>query len=206
VLNEQEYFERPAPMSCLSRYLPRGQAGRIELIQHGERIAAVGDVRLASTPANGPAAQDDPALGGPQRPSATVAMRFEKEQLSYSVRWSPAAKPSPSPSTWTSRFRPPAGRASFNLELFPPASSEKATTSATAPAFSRCKATGRWPAMLPACVPCHWPGGPYSMRQRGPACRLTIEALGGELRLYDGRDNETQWLVRRLLPIAVGAA
>ena len=51
VLNEAEYFEKPG-VSVLVFHdtYPEGKQGGIEIIQHGERVAALGDVRLEAAP------------------------------------------------------------------------------------------------------------------------------------------------------------
>jgi endoglucanase len=124
VLTEQEYFARPGvEVLVFHDIYPEGKQGGIELIQHGERIAAVGDVRLAATPGQwGLLPKMVRRSVDRSIPSATVAMRFEKEQLAYSVRVEPCGEAicisvdleKPLPAAL-------AGRASFNLELFPPA-------------------------------------------------------------------------------------
>ncbi len=64
-LNELEYFERPG-LSVLVFHdeYPEGKQGGVEIVQHGERVAAVGDVRLEATPGQwGPF----PAVGNARR-------------------------------------------------------------------------------------------------------------------------------------------
>jgi hypothetical protein len=51
-LNALEYFEKPGlSVLVFQDEYPEGKQGGIEIIQHGERVAAVGDVRLEATPA-----------------------------------------------------------------------------------------------------------------------------------------------------------
>src|SRR5512137_2953063 len=51
VLNTEGYFERPgvSVLVFLVAY-PEGKQGGLEIIQHGERVAALGDVRLEPAP------------------------------------------------------------------------------------------------------------------------------------------------------------
>ena len=210
VLNEQEYFERPgADVLVFHDIYPEGKQGGIELIQHGERIAAVGDVRLASTPGQwGLLPKMIRRSVDRSAPSATVAMRFEKEQLSYSVRVEPCGEAicvtvdldAPLPASL-------AGRARFNLELFPPAFFGKSyhlgDSAGVFPLQGNGPLAGDASGLrtLPLAR-----GAILHAASEDPRCRLTIEALGGELGLYDGRDNETNgWFVVSS-PIAAGAA
>jgi endoglucanase len=210
ILNEQEYFTRPGvDVLVFHDIYPEGKQGGIELIQHGERIAAVGDVRLAATPGQWGLLPKllrrtvDRAV-----PSATASLRFEKEQLAYSVRVEPCGDAiciavdleSPLPAAL-------AGRASFNLELFPPAF------------FGKSYHLGQSAGVFPLQGNGPLAGGASSLRplplatgtilhaaSEDPLRRLTIEALGGELRLFDGRDNETNGWFVVASPIAAGAS
>ncbi len=200
LLNEQEYFARPGvEVLVFHDIYPEGKQGGIELIQHGERIAAVGDVRLAATPGQwGLRPKMIRRLVDRSIPSATVAMTFEKEQLAYRVRVQPCGdaiciavdleKPLPASL---------AGRASFNLELFPPAFFGKSYhLGDTAGVFPL---QGNGPLAGSASAPRPLPlatGAILYAASEDPLRRLTIEALGGELQLFDGRDNETNgWFV-----------
>ncbi len=200
VLTEQEYFARPGvEVLVFHDIYPEGKQGGIELIQHGERIAAVGDVRLAATPGQwGLLPKRIGRAVDRSIPSATVAMRFEKEQLAYSVRVEPCGEAicisvdleKPLPDAL-------AGRASFNLELFPPAFFGKSyhlgDTAGVFPLQGNGPLAGDASALrtLPLAS-----GTILHAASEDPLRRLTIEALGGELRLFDGRDNETNgWFV-----------
>ncbi len=123
-LNAQEYFEKPGiSVLVFHDYYPEGKQGGIEIIQHGERIAAVGDVRLEATPgqwgqlpAVGKRAVDWGAL------RVEVPLRFVKEEVEYRVRVEPCGDSicvtvdlvHPLPSELV-------GLAGFNLELYPTA-------------------------------------------------------------------------------------
>jgi endoglucanase len=200
VLNEQEYFARPgAEVLVFHDIYPEGKQGGIELIQHGERIAAVGDVRLASTPGQwGQLPKMIRRAVDRSIPSATVAMRFEKEQLDYRVRVEPCGEAiciavdleKPLPAAL-------AGRASFNLELFPPAFFGKSYHLGNRDGVFPLQGNGPLAGDAAALRPLPLATGTilYAASE-DPLRRLTIEALGGELQLFDGRDNETNgWFV-----------
>ncbi|HEX7502952.1 MAG TPA: cellulase N-terminal Ig-like domain-containing protein, partial [Acidobacteriota bacterium] len=200
VLNEREYFTRPeVDVLVFHDIYPEGKQGGIELIQHGERIAAVGDVRLASTPGQwGLLPKMIQRSVDRSIPSATVALRFEKEQLDYRVRVEPCGEAiciavdleKPLPYAL-------AGRASFNLELFPPAFFGKSYHLGDHDGIFPLQGNGPLAADAAALRPLPLATGTilYAASE-DPLRRLTIEALGGELQLFDGRDNETNgWFV-----------
>ncbi len=210
VLNEQEYFARPGvEVLVFHDIYPEGKQGGIELVQHGERIAAVGDVRLAPTPGQwGLLPKIIRRSVDRTIPSTTVAMRFEKEKLAYSVRVEPCGEAicvtvdleKPLPAAL-------AGRARFNLELFPPAffgrSFHLGGRSGVFPL------QGNGPLAGDSSAPRSRPmasGTVLSAASEDPIRRLTIEALAGELQLFDGRDTETNgWFVVSS-PIAAGSS
>jgi endoglucanase len=209
LLNEQEYFSRPGvEVLVFHDIYPEGKQGGIELIQHGERIAAVGDVRLAATPGQwGLLPKMIRRSLDRSVPSATVAMVFEKEQLAYRVRVEPCGeaicvavdleKPLPAEL---------AGRASFNLELFPPAFFGKSyhlgASAGVFPLQGNGPLAGDASALRPLPLA---KGTTLYAASEDPLRRLTIEALGGELQLFDGRDNETNGWFVVTSPIAAGA-
>ena len=124
VLTAEEYFEK-AGVSVLVFHdiYPEGKQGGIEIIQHGERVAALGDVRLEPAPGQWGKL---PAVGkrvvDRAANRAEVPLRFEKEGIAYRVRVEPEGD---AIAVTVDLERPlPAefvGRAGFNLELFPPA-------------------------------------------------------------------------------------
>jgi len=209
-LNDQEYFSRPGvDVLVFHDIYPEGKQGGIEVIQHGERIAAVGDVRLAATPGQwGVLPRMIRRTVDRSVPSATVAMLFEKEQLAYRVRVEPCGdaiciavdleKPLPAAL---------AGRASFNLELFPTAFFGKSyhlgQSAGVFPLQGNGPLAGDASALRPLPLAT---GTTLYAASEDPLRRLTIEALGGELQLFDGRDNETNGWFVVTSPIAVGAA
>src|SRR5512139_3994459 len=51
VLNDQEYFEKQGlSVLIFHNIYPEGKQGGIEIIQHGERVASIGDIRLEPAP------------------------------------------------------------------------------------------------------------------------------------------------------------
>jgi hypothetical protein len=206
VLNAEEYFEKPG-VSVLVFHdtYPEGKQGGIEIIQHGERVAAVGDVRLEPAPGQwGKLPIVGKRLVDRAANRAEVPLRFEKEGIAYRVR----VEPDGDAITVTVDLERPLpaeflGRAGFNLELFPPAY------------FGKTYHLGRSDGVFPrqGNGPCVKDGsviraaplaeGPvFSAAPEDPLRRLTIESLSGDLRFFDGRSTETHgwFLVRSLIP------
>jgi endoglucanase len=199
-ISEHGCLEAPgASVLAFHDIYPEGKQGGIELIQHGERIAALGDVRLAATPGQwGVLPKMIQRSVDRSVPSATVALRFEKEQLAYHVRVEPCGDAicitvdleNPLPAAL-------AGRASFNLELFPPAFSGKSFRLGQYDGVFPLQGNGPLAGDASALRPRPLASGSilYAASE-DPLRRLTIEALSGELQLFDGRDNETNgWYV-----------
>ncbi len=157
----------------LSRHLPRGQAGgdRADPARRTDRRRR----RRAPGRHPGPvglAAQDD---RGARWTAPSPAPRWpcvsKKNSWPTACAWSPAAKPSASPWTWKSPCRPPWPAAPASTWNFSPRPfSARATISATAPASSRCRGTGRWRATLPPCARCPWPRGRSCMPPAKTRC------------------------------------
>ena len=209
VLNDQEYFEKPG-LSVLVFHdiYPEGKQGGIEIIQHGERVAAVGDVRLEPAPGQwGELPIVGKRLVDRAANRAEVPLRFEKEGIEYRVRVEPdgdalyvtvdLARPLPA------EFL---GRAGFNLELFPTAYFGKSYhLGRTDGIFSRqgngpCEKDGS--VMRPAVLA---EGPIFVAAPEDPLRRLTIESLSGNLRFIDGRSTQSHgWFLVRSL-ISAGA-
>ena len=205
-LNDLEYFERPG-VSVLVFHddYPEGRQGGLEIIQHGERVAALGDVRLEAVPGQWgllPTAGKRVVDRAANR--AEVPARFEKAGIAYRVRVDPDGdslmvtvdldKPLP---------REFAGRASFNLELFPPAYFGKSyrlgPTSGVFPRQPDGPTEGRFPAVSAKALA---EGPVFTAAAEDPLRRLTIESLTGSIRFFDGRNTDTHgwYLLRSLVP------
>ncbi len=206
-LNELEYFERPG-LSVLVFHdeYPEGKQGGVEIIQHGERVAAIGDVRLEATPGQwGPLPAVGKRVADRKALRVEVPLRYEKEGLDYRVRVEPCGE-AICVTVDLARPLPPglAGRAGFNLELFPPAYFARSFhLGETAGVFPR---QGNGPLARdadgkPVPVPMA-EGTKLIAAAEDPLRRLTIESLAGGLELYDGRDTETNgwFVVRSLIP------
>ena len=209
-LNDQEYFERPGvSVLVFHDYYPEGKQGGLEIIQHGERVAALGDLRLEPAPGQwgklpvaGKRVVDRAAV------RAEVPLRFDKEGISYRVRVEPDGQAilvtvdldRPLPEEF-------AGRAGFNLELYPSAYFGKSYhLGRTDGVFQRqgngptaAEASGVWAVPLAE-------GPVFAAAPEDPLRRLTIESLGGPIRFFDGRSTDTNgwFLVRSAIP--AGAA
>jgi hypothetical protein len=206
VLNDEEYFEKPGVSVLVFHDIyPEGKQGGIEIIQHGERVASLGDVRLEPAPGQWGKL---PAVGKRIVNRATnlaeVPLRFEKEGIAYRVRVEPDGdtivvtvdldRPLPM------EFQ---GRAGFNLELFPTAYFGKTYhLGRTDGVFPR---QGNGPTVRDRAVVWATPlaeGPVFSAAPEDPLRRLTIESLSGDLRFFDGRSTETNgwFLLRSLIP------
>jgi endoglucanase len=208
VITPEEYLDSPGvSVLVFHDYYPEGKQGGVEIIQHGERVAAVGDVRLEETPGQWGAM---PGIGKRQVDRTGSIIRvpaaFVEPKLEYEVRVEPAgagfriavdlARPLPAALE---------GRASFNLELFPSAYFGK--TYHLGPTSAIFPRQGNGP-MVPAGPgffrPAALASGPkISLAPEDPLRMMVIESLTAELRLYDGRNmSDNGWFVLRsaLLP------
>ena len=205
VLNAEEYFEKPG-LSVLVFHdtYPEGKQGGLEIIQHGERVAALGDVRLEPAPGQwGKLPTVGRRVVDRVANRAEVPLRFEKEGIGYRVR----VEPDGDALAVTVDLERPlpkefAGRAGFNLELFPSAYFGKSYhLGGTDGVFQRqgngpnaSDASGVWTTPLAE-------GPVFTAAPEDPLRRLTIESLTGSLRFFDGRSTETNgwFLVRSLI-------
>ncbi len=208
-LNERQYFEAPGLAATFFHdFYPEGKQGGLTLIQHGERVAACGDVRLEPAPGQWHLL---PQVGERQLDAKTggvcMPARFEGIPLHYTVRvWPDGADlcvsvdfDAPIPDEW-------AGRVGFNLELYPGAY------------FGRTFHMGQGKAAQVGVFP-RQANGPVSRDPDGamrftplasgptltvapeePLRRMTIASESGALLLYDGRDGDSNgWFVVREL-------
>jgi endoglucanase len=202
-LNDQEYFEAPG-LSALVFHdtYPEGKQGGVEIIQHGERVAACGDVRLEPAPGQWRPLPEvgtrevDPATG-----TVRVPLRFAEADIAYAVEVRPEGEAlrvavnleAPLPPEWE-------GKVGLNLELFPGAYFGKTChLGEVARIFPR-QANG--PVVCEGADPrCLLPiaQGPKLVAAPEDALRrLEIVSETGELRLYDGRAAaQNGWFVVR---------
>ncbi|MBN1875468.1 MAG: glycoside hydrolase family 9 protein [Anaerolineae bacterium] len=200
-LNAQQYFEAPGlVVTVFHDFYPEGKQGGVTLIQHGERVAACGDVRLEPTPGQW---RPLPKVGERQieADSVYVPAHFVEADIHYTVRVSPEGESlrvavdlaSPLPLEWE-------GKIGFNLEFYPGALFGKTfTLGQTARIFPRqangpvrCSDEGsRCP--LPLAT-----GTVLTIAPEDPLHHLVIKSLSGDLLLYDGRNTEANgWFVAR---------
>ncbi len=187
---------------------PEGKQGGVEIIQHGERIATNGDLRLEPAPGQWaplPKVQSR-AVSNPAENQVAVRLAFSQPEIHYTVRvWTAGEQvelavdlDAPLPAEWE-------GKAGFNLELLPQAFFGHAYfMEGAAGAFPR-QANGpaaqRASGMpLPAPLAC---GKNFTAAPDSPVHRLGIRAHLGELLLIDGRSaSHNGWfVVRQLLPV-----
>jgi endoglucanase len=123
-INALEYFDEPGlSVLVFHNVYPEGHQGGVEIIQHGERIAACGDLRLEPTPG-----QWDP-LPNPGHRSIdraqgeiSVPVHYPAPGIDYTIRVKTEGN-AIRVSVDLEKSIPPewAGRIGFNLELYPPA-------------------------------------------------------------------------------------
>lgn len=188
----------------------------VELIQQGERIATNGDVRLSATPGQWDPIgrlvdrKVDPATG-----TIEALLEYPEHKFRYRIRAERAGEAvklaivldQPLPAAL-------AGKAGFNLEFLPSAyfrksfladgkggafplypSSDMVAGGERNAASGRDIGSGAEPLPLAK-------GRTFVLAPEDPARRVRIEAAGGELGLYDGRDQaQNGWfVVRSLIP------
>jgi endoglucanase len=206
VLNDQEYFERPG-VSVLVFHdsYPEGRQGGLEIIQHGERVATLGDIRLESVPGQwGMLSVAGKRVVDRAANRAEVPARFEKAGVAYRVRVEPDGEAllvtvdldEPLPPQF-------AGRAGFNLELFPPAyfgtSYHLGRTDGVFPRQPNGPTEGRAPIVSAKPLA---EGPVFTAAPEDPLRRLTVESLTGPIRFSDGRNTDAHgwYLLRSLIP------
>ena len=200
-LNDQQYFEAPGLAATVFHdFYPEGKQGGITLIQHGERVAACGDVRLEPTPGQW---RPLPKVGERQVEGESVAVpaHFEEANIAYTVRIWPEGESlrvavdlaAPLPPAWE-------GKVGFNLELYPGALLGKTYHLGTTARVFPQQANGPMQ-RIDDCPHCPVPlaeGPTLTVAPEDPLRQLVIESLGGEIRLYDGRDTAANgWFVAR---------
>ncbi len=227
VLNDRGYFaKRGLNVMLGSDYYSEGHQGGVGLIQHGQRTATNGDLRLSPTPGQWqPIPRTGERLVDAAAQQISVRLHYPDDKnnrtgfnpidypalvLDYTVRVTPAGGDSfriivdlaaPLPAEWV-------GKVGFNLELYPGLLFGKSYTfGETSGLFPR-QANG------PA-APAEGDDHQVEPLGRGPvltvvpesdAQRLTIRAVrGGELELLDGRARHNNgWFVVRA-PVLAGA-
>ncbi len=193
-LNDLEYFEAPALSALVFHdYYPEGKQGGIEIIQHGERVATNGDLRLSPGPGQWARL---PEVGerttDAKNGMAQVSLKFADIDLAYTLRVEPAGDALRVVVDLARSLRPEeSGRVFFNLELYPSAYFGKTyrmdssfgifPRQANGPIVSDSKLARR-PAFLAT-------GKKLTIAPEDPERRMTIEVKGdNELVLLDGRN------------------
>jgi endoglucanase len=210
-INKLECFEAPGlSILVFHNFYPQGKQGGLEIIQHGERIATNGDLRLEPAPGQWSML---PKVGkreaNVKRGTITVPLSFPEHNLDYVIRVE-AEGDSLLVSVDLTRPLPRQleGKASFNLELFPSAYFGK--TFHLGSTFGVFPKQANGPMILkpdremePASMAT---GSRLSIATEDPLREMVIEQIsGGEMSLLDGRNTaHNGWfIVRSLLPMNV---
>lgn len=210
-LSELDTFEAPGlSFLVFHNTYSEGKQGGIEIIQHGERVATNGGLRLEPTPGQWsplPAASERQVTA--ERGEVCVPLHYSKPSLDGIVRvWADGEGmrlaldlAQPLPAEW-------AGRVSFNLELFPGVYCGKAFRLDDRFGILPDQANGPMvrgddgqlhPTPLAT-------GSRLVVAPDDPFHKLVIERDQGEIALFDGRDTaHNGWFVVRSL-VPAGAA
>jgi hypothetical protein len=213
-LNEEEYFEAPGvTVQVFHDLYPEGHQGGVSIIQHGERVATNGDVRLEPVPGQwAPLPEVGERTADATAGRTSVALEFPDEGLAYTVR-TEACGESICVAVDLKQPLPEAlvGRAGFILELYPGAyfgrTYHLGTSSGVFPRQWNGPARRTRPGIFDATSPPFEPeplarGRELVAAPEDPKVRMSIEALGegAELLLLDGRANsQNGWFVVRTL-------
>ena len=209
-VNEHGYLERPGlGVLIFHNFYPEGKQGGVEIIQHEERVASCGDLRLQTAPGQwDPLPKVGERSVDTERAVISVPVSFEQAGICYKVTVCPEGQgfrvrvdlDAPLPSEWV-------GQAGFNLELYPSAFFGKSYQLGGKAAIFPQQANGPMALRadgtiesLPLAV-----GAKLVAAAEDPFHHLSIESYTGELALYDGRDStQNGWFVVREL-LAAGA-
>jgi endoglucanase len=203
-LNEREYFEAPGISLLVFHNQPysRRQSG-LEIIQHGQRVATNGGLRLAGRHQCEAARTVDRGRG-----LAVVSLRYPESGVEGTLRIAPEGKSlrivldlaRPLPSALE-------GRASFELLLFPAAYfgrtyhlGERVAIVPRQGNGTRLRAADGTVRRVPLAR-----GPRLSIAPEDPLRQLTIEAVQGELTLTDPRDSEQEEWLRVETTVPAGA-
>jgi len=182
---------------------PEGKQGGLEIIQHGERVATNGDLRLEPTPGQwAPLPKAGKREANAEKGIVKVSSRYSDYNLDYVVRVQ-ADGESLRIYVDLERALPSEleGKASFNLEFFPQAYFGKTfLMGETVGVFPR-QANGPMVRtsegqLAPAALAT---GPKLHIAPEDPLRRMTIEQVqGAEMALFDGRDTaQNGWFVVR---------
>jgi hypothetical protein len=208
-LNDLGYFEAPGiAVLVFQNSYPEGKQGGIEIIQHGERVATNGDLRLEPAPGQwGELPKVERCEVDPEANMIKVSSSFPKYGLDYVIT---VEAKEDSVIISVDLDKPLEenlkGKVGLNLEIFPAAYFGKTyhlgeesgvfPRQANGPMI-RTEEGGLQPAPMAS-------GRKLSIAPKDPLRSITIEQLdGGYMQLFDGRNTaQNGWfVVRSLLPM-----
>lgn len=194
-INDQGYFEMPGlDIMVYDDYYQIGHQGGITIIQNGERVAANGDLRIATWPEK-PQKTADRSAG-----IITVTAKNPDTGIQYNVKVKADGRKilvsldldQPLPQEWL-------GKAWFQIELFPPVLFGKSWNMDGQTGFFP---TDSYSPMAGDDIKPYAEGKVLVVAPETERQRLTIKALKGDLQLVDDRkDRKASWFgVRSPLP------
>ncbi|MHC4473783.1 MAG: cellulase N-terminal Ig-like domain-containing protein, partial [Planctomycetota bacterium] len=213
-VNEQEYFEAPGvTVQVFHDIYPEGHQGGLSIVQHGERVATNGNIHLEPVPGQwAPLPSVGERTADPEAGRVSVTLAWPDHDFTCSVRVQVCEDSlCVSLDLATSLPKDLAGRAGFNLELFPGAyfgrTYHLGSSSGVFPRQWNGPARRMRPGVFDAASPPVEPepmarGTRLVVAPEDPRRKLAIEALGegSELLLLDGRANsQNGWFVVRTL-------
>ena len=194
-VNDLEYFEAPAASALIFHdSYPGGRQSGIEIIQHDERVAANGDLRLGVWKFPKVGTREADARKGVVKVSAS----YPEEGVEYAVRVKAEGRSLHISLDLTRPLPPEAQGASFNLDLFGPAYWGRTYHLGGAFGVFPRQDNGiveATPEGRTRAVPLAT-GGKLVIAPEDPERSMTIERIGGEMELLEG-----EWfLVRSRVP------
>ena len=224
-LNDRGYFEGPGlNVMAFSDHHPDAHQTGVTVIQHGRRVAANGDVRLEVSPGqwspvpklerrevDRSAGEVRQTLSYPDESKNRTGFNpidYPELELTYTVRVAALEGSrfrvtvdleTPLPDEWV-------GQVGFNLELFPPDYFGKAWMMGDATGVFTRQPNGPLKRVAGRTLTAPLATGPTLVVGLGdPMVRMKIEAVDGDLTLWDGRSNHNNgWFIVRT-PLKRGA-
>ena len=209
-LNEQEYFEAPgASVLVFHDFYPSGYQSGVEIIQHGERVAVCGDMRVTDASGRwGGYSEVGGRRADPEAGEAAVDLSYPDLDLHYRVRLRADGDSVRVVLDLAEPLDPErVSNASFRMALHPPCYWGKTFhLGGTCGVFPREPSLATVPGpegrsrLAPLAV-----GPKLIIAPEDPGRRMVIEQVEGELELQDGRNEGQGGWFQVVAPVPAGA-